>query len=472
MGCTCCNKNESTESKTQSSKLSKNAYDDMRSPQITETLEKAAAGDLSYYEVQEREIRSYQSSDICNVYKILGVSGKRAVITYKHKKDYETVASTLAVLSYKDPSKLTNCNRNSIYDKAQIHLAAKYCNSTMNNNKYTNEKGYGKVLHLMKHGKLTDSEEFSYFVTTNPLHGEDLKYHITQAKVRNCSEWVSSKAPSKIIKDILYSVKYLHDRNVVHRNITADNLKFSQGGMMAFLNRDRDEFEGRTDTKSRIVLIGYSNSYCFDQRLNRNYNCTNDKRHAYDVDDDELIWKERMQMLDNVVRINASDYNYCAPEIAFGEAFEEWELSQNIVENTTMDVFINLMKRRQQLYLKGQHGIETDENGLNDPQNLFGMTWEERYQEWEKYDTLRILENDDINKDLWDRYMNITPRMLKASDIWNVGIIAYLLVFGELPFRSKTKKHLLESSLICNYKVKLNSSYPLVQEFSVEYRSR
>ena len=87
----------------------------------------------------------------------------------------------------------------------------------------------------------------------------------------------------------------------------------------------------------------------------------------------------------------------------------------------------------------------------------------------EKYDTLTILENDDLNKDLWDRYMNITPRMLKASDIWNIGIIAYLLVFGELPFRARTKEHLLESILIREYKVKLNPSRPLASEFSVEY---
>ena len=85
------------------------------------------------------------------------------------------------------------------------------------------------------------------------------------------------------------------------------------------------------------------------------------------------------------------------------------------------------------------------------PEMLFGMTWQERYEKWKHYDTLPILKNDDLNKDLWTRYSSRTPRMFKASDIWSIGVIGYILICGTAPFYGRRNVDIMEYALTHEY---------------------
>ena len=73
--------------------------------------------------------------------------GQKIVTMFKHREDYERVASTLAILSHKDPSTLTTMNPNSVNDIPQLHLPEDLVStSTEDIASYTNEKGYSTVL--------------------------------------------------------------------------------------------------------------------------------------------------------------------------------------------------------------------------------------------------------------------------------------------------------------------------------------
>ena len=79
------------------------------------------------------------------------------------------------------------------------------------------------------------------------------------------------------------------------------------------------------------------------------------------------------------------------------------------------------------------------------------LAWQERYETWTHFDTLPTLKNDDLNKDLWTRYSDRTPRMFKASDIWSVGVIGYILICGKAPFNGRTNVDIMEYAMTHEY---------------------
>ena len=300
MGCTCSNQDTSKVSEP-------NIYNHS---QISADLNNTRIDQISYVDLLGKGTSTHYPSSAgawFRVTKIQKDTISQALIAFKIKKEYETVSSVLALLSHKDPSTLTTINPNSVNDTPQLHIPSEFLQSPTNANftSYTNEKGYCKVLHLINHGSLKKSKRgrdvgndasFAYFVQTNCLEGHDLFDHIELSTRYIPNPFTTSvidmNSARKILKDILYAVKYLHDRNIVHRNIKPGNLKFNvdKDEMKKLMNRDENSDYTTNPDECNLVLIGYANAYCFDTsefELSDNNNNINDNDN-----DIEAKWKE------------------------------------------------------------------------------------------------------------------------------------------------------------------------------------
>ena len=102
------------------------------------------------------------------------------------------------------------------------------------------------------------------------------------------------------------------------------------------------------------------------------------------------------------------------------------------------------------------------------PQTLFGMSWEDRYKKWKNYDTLPIFKNDKLNVDLWEKYWRRTPRTFKASDIWSVGIIAFILMTGQPPWPNGDQEQ--KDDVIRNFEVFETMEWILTREYEIPDR--
>ena len=363
-------------------------------------------------------------------------------ILMPEKEYYKTLINTMARLSVKDVTKLNSSiiNSNSVYNVAKLHRHGidsnidsksdddeekKHDNDIKEDDdstaidQYTNEKGYCKVLHLIKHGKTAagqyanenknknknendsdnkdsdnkDSYSYSYYIETRLLNGMELFDHYAEATL-TYKAMKNIKFCCKVIKDLLYAVKYFHDRQIIHRNIKLENVKFDIARQSDNINEYYKE--------SNLVLIGYAASFCFD--LN---NIKNDS--------------------DEIADVMVGTPSYCPPELSFGILYKKYKLDYG--DKADIGSFIAKMKKKRLDNWKLSW-----ETGRYSCEKLFGMSWKERYKQWKNYDTLPIYENDDPNKDLFERFVKRTPRMMKAGDIWCVGIIAYQLMTGRMPF--------------------------------------
>ena len=88
---------------------------------------------------------------------------------------------------------------------------------------------------------------------------------------------------------------------------------------------------------------------------------------------------------------------------------------------------------------KKLHGKNVKEENV-EFQMLFGYSFEERYKKWQNMDYLPINKYDSPKFTLFDRYLNNTPRMLKAADIWSVGAVVFGLLCASYPFQSGNEK--------------------------------
>ena len=402
----------------------------------------------------------------------------------KDRKDYERIISVLAILSHKDPSSLTTINPNSVNDTPQLHFPAYLLESPFdesNNNfsKYTNNKGYAKVLHLTQHGSLKKANySYLYYVECkNKFTGPNLcNFHpFTQIKGyprTRALTGLNFNIIRKVMKDVLYAIKYLHDRNIVHQNINAAQFQFTDT-IQKLIDRDENSNYYRKSDHCSLVLKSYGDAYCFDpndfgiKENNYNYNY---KAKC------ERKWKK---ILKKYFRQKIRLPKYCSPEAAFNFALDEW-MKDNYNDPNEEEVLIGIeqfTKRMKEEYDKqkrylSQRGYKLDTIRYN-PLRLFGMTWEKRYSKWKNYDTLPLLENDDFNKDLWQRYRERTPRMIKANDIWNVGILAHEALIGGSPFGGGfgddvdiTDAMVWEQIITREYYCKIEEDYPLI--FTVE----
>ena len=380
--------------------------------------------------------------------------GQRIVIAFKDRKFYERVATALAILSHKDPSSLTTMNLNSVNDTPQLHLPEDLVSSSRENIvSYTNEKGYSKVLHLIHHGSLAKTpnsyySEFSYYVEAiatglkmsndfNVFHG------MADKNVKNPGLYATTKwnyeATRRVLKDILYGIKYLHDRNIACGRIKVDKTGFDMSGDTL------DRVKAIRDSDDCcLVLMDYTNICClnpnsFKSSINGNWN-----KDA----DIEQKWQDMMENSDLIEQ--SIPVAHSAPETGFGRAFLLWQekkhgkskkLNKLSAEEKLDDLnqFSKIMRQRYNETLNTKSWPWTDQylelQQRYNPERLFGMTWQERYKQWKNYDTLPVLENDDLNKDVFQRLQLRTPRMFKASDIWMFGVTSYALYRYNLPFR-------------------------------------
>ena len=403
---------------------------------------------------------------------------QRMITSFKRRKEYEKVSSVLAILSHKDSLTSTTINPNSVNETSEIHIPRDSVKPRGNANfiPYTNEKGYSKVLHLIHHGSLKktnniDHREFSYYVETNGLNGDNLNNYIenkSNDRLYTITE-LDFDSKRKIIKDILYAVKYFHDRNIVHRGINPKCLRFNTSieTLKKLMDRDENSDYYNKLEHCSLVLMDYAGAYCFDPS-----DCElicNVKKDDHDHNDYvEAKWKKTMKKHLNT---NVGSPYYCSPEFAFVFAFHDHEWAKKNWDghknNSTQKKVVDIDIEQFTKIMRGkydEHGYELKVKQRYDGERLFGMSWQERYKKWQNYDTLPLLENDDLNRDVWERYSCRTPRMFKASDIWSVGVIAYELVIGGVPFSGNTAGDIMEDILTKEYRI--NNSRPLI--FRVE----
>ena len=340
-----------------------------------------------------------------------------ALIKLRNKSNYTRMCSNLAFLSIIDATRLeTMINNQSVYDNPKIHLPSR----NNNNEGYSNEKGHDKVLHLTQHGTfISPHVEYSHYIETNALDGKDLFFHIAESDKDHCNKITNYKVAGKIIKDILYGVKYFHDRNIVHLNIKPENIKF-------------DESSDNLDTNA--VLIGYLTSFCLGDPKLRLLNVSKDNKSQVEQEWNKLVIKKH-------IIGHVGTFLYASPEMVFNLAFA-------IYRQGGTQTFDDFIEKLSKIYNNSTKEYNLDFSRYN-CEKLFGFrTWKERYLKWKEYDTLPIFENDDINKDLWHRYIIKTPRMCKASDIWSVGIVAHTLMTAA---RSPWQQNLADCNTIYKY---------------------
>ena len=62
-------------------------------------------------------------------------------------------------------------------------------------------------------------------------------------------------------------------------------------------------------------------------------------------------------------------------------------------------------------------------------------------------------DSDNPNIDLLERYQFRTPNMLKASDVWSIGVIAFAMVTGRAPFDGRSNRAIFESIVTRPWKI-------------------
>ena len=245
----------------------------------------------------------------------------------------------------------------------------------------------------------------------------------------------------KLIKQMLYGVKFLHDRNFVHRDLKPQNFIFEKN-FKTDENQVDDTYDCDSPENTRLILNTLDLKWLVNVNVNTNIiddiinmqESKNDDNNGHNHDDDAY---ERLQKMNGVVL--TEDANFMSPELAFHLWFYIWcgndhDGDVNKLKDDNIDKYI------------GDGVMKNDDQRCKDFTQMVSTLSEKQYLQ--EHDDIESVSDEyrDLNKKLFEKYQCLTPQILKASDIWSIGIIAYLIMTGKKPFgRFRMQKYIVES---------------------------
>ena len=321
---------------------------------------------------------------------------------------------------------------------------------------YSNEDGYSRIAHLMAHGeydrdsqtktestessvtnseKKTDNKESESKQQNNESQSRSKYYYAMQhCEGQSLLEYTFDIGDikddlqklyivGKLIKEILCSVKYLHDRNICHGNIKPAVFRFVK-------KADVQENEKDINTIPKLLLTKFDFSRILDDNFIPDINgitksITKRGTRKFSAPEYIFVWWAR-------VRSQREDSNENKSDNTNNNENNKDNINDNANDN-------DLFEETFQFIDKELRENITNFNDIHKFELLFGWSFEERYRRWVNiYDNLPIYDQDKPRMKIRQRYCCQTPRMAKAGDIWAVGITAYLLMCGTYPFSLNT----------------------------------
>ena len=336
----------------------------------------------------------------------------------KNKDQYDSTTRALSRLSVKNVSTFIsnyNYKTEQFYGPENLSNVASWY--------YSNDGGYTRITHLVAHGdgvakidngENSDTKQHDYYYATQHVPGHLLSDYIGDMRdIRIKSTKLS--VIGKLMQHILFSLKYLHDRNIGHCNLTPKQFRFIE---------DKPTWGEEGIKMPPLLLTNFDHARILDDNFDCDSKIDNDNEIKDNIDD------------------SMNRLAYMPPEWLF-PVWSQLESKKNgkkwnINSNEDLDEMEKVLNIKQLTSEFDKTFVFSD---------LFGWTFEERYKRFSKsdngknidfennvYDNLPIYQNDNPQIRLSKRYCHKTPRMVKAGDIWSVGIIAYQLMVGKLPF--------------------------------------
>lgn len=264
----------------------------------------------------------------------------------------------------------------------------------------------------------------------------------------NDGKMATFKIIQHLLRQMLFAIKYLHDRDIVHHSIRTQSFAFrfddvetkNDSNSKLSSNSNGDDTGKDTDTtsielsmlKSVLILADYDQAvYVKNDGIIR----------------DELEKKKFLRS----IHIKYPTTDFCAPETAFWQLYvrKYWykiheslkSISDEDIMNQMLADIVNPNNKTHKDGIKkhtiemaskietkvkvdiGINDVDIDIDDMNDIGDLAVLN-ENEY----------VADNPDIL--LFKRYWHMSPKVSKAYDIWSLGVVAYSLVAGGYPFRS------------------------------------
>ena len=229
----------------------------------------------------------------------------------------------------------------------------------------------------------------------------------------------------KLITQMLYAVKYLHDKNFVHRDLKPQNFIFEK-------KFTENNFNSPANTRLILGALDFRWVMSVDSNIYGN---------SRGADDDYNNEQSLFERLINSV-VLTKDANYMSPELAFHLWFYIWSGNDHDFLHQDENVYVDDIDLTSDQVMKYEARCQEFTDMVTDLS-------EKQYLHECKVKSLNIDTSDEFRnarKQLFERYQCLTPQMLKASDIWSIGIIAYFMITGTKIFgRYQKQKYVVES---------------------------